>query len=243
MANGTSQEAHEAKARRVLEYLKSHLRYDNGHLPRPFIVEFTGSPSAGKSTTITELYKFLRRLGFRVSKPLEGAEEIQHIPRTTPAYNVRTGIYALAKLLDESFTHTHDVVLLDRGIFDAYVWMMYWRDKGKLDETEEKAIQSFFLSRYWADNVDAAYFMVCQPEEAVRRELRIALSKRLGETTRPASVAKLIARYTEAYGRLKGDHPQLQLVDTTALNEQQMIDLIATQTLDAMDAKVKLLTG
>jgi len=56
----------EQKAKSILAYLKSRLRYGNGFLPRPFMIEFTGPPSAGKSTTIKELYDFLRPLGFKV---------------------------------------------------------------------------------------------------------------------------------------------------------------------------------
>jgi len=230
---------HEAQAQRILAYLKAHIRYDNGYIPRPYFVEFTGSPSAGKSTTIVELYKFLRRLGFRVYKPLEGAEEIQHIPRTTPVYNIRTGLYALSILLDESFKHTYDVVLLDRGIFDTYAWMMYWRDKEKLTGPQEDLIQKFFLSPFWADTIDAAYFMVCSPEEAMRRELRIALSDRLGETTNPASITKLVDRYTRAYELLSPAHPQLQLVDTTTLNEQDMVELIGSKLLNTLEQRIR----
>ena len=74
----------EKKALRILEHLKSKLRYDIEFLPRPFMIELTGSPSSGKTTTITEMYNFLRPLGFKVWRPQEGAEWIQHIPRTTP---------------------------------------------------------------------------------------------------------------------------------------------------------------
>lgn len=229
---------HEAQAKRILAFLKSPIRYDNGFIPPPFLVEFTGSPSSGKSTTIVELYKFLRRLGFRVYKPLEGAEAIQHIPRTTPVYNVRTGLYALTILLDESYKHTYDIVLLDRGIFDVYAWMMYWRDKEKLTAPQEDLFQRFFLSPFWADSIAAAFFMVCSPEEAMRRELRIALSERLGETTNPASVAKLVDRYTRAYALLTHHHPQLELIDTTALTEQAMVELIGAKLLDRLESRI-----
>lgn len=230
---------HEAKAKRILEYLKTHIRYDNGFMPRPFFVEFTGSPSSGKTTSITEMYKFLRRLGFRVYKPMEGAEEIQHIPRTTHVYNIRTGLYALQILLDESYKHTYDVVILDRGIFDAYAWMMYWRDKNKITDAEQDRIQKFFLSSSWSAQIDAAFFMVCDPEEAMRRELRIALSERLGETTNPASIAKLVDRYTRAYEQLRGEYRQLELINTTNMNEQAMVELIGSKILNALESRVQ----
>ena len=229
----------EQKAKTILHYLKSNLRYDRGVLPRPFMVEFTGSPSAGKTTTITELDKFLRRQGFRVLRPQEGAEVIRHIDRTTPVYNIRTGLYALTMLIDESWGNNYDVMIFDRCIFDAYCWMMYWTEKSKLTSEERMIIQSFFTSRFWSSNIDAAYFMVCDPTKAMEREQRIALSSKLGETTNPATIETLVKRYREAHQTLSLFHRQIKLIDTTNLEEQEMVENIAMDVLNILEAKSK----
>lgn len=229
----------EERAKIILQYLKRGVRYDLQFLPPPYFVEFTGSPSSGKTTTITELDKFLRHEGFRVLRPQEGAEVIRHIGRDTPLYNLRTGLYALQLLIDLSAGHQYDVVIFDRCIFDTYCWMMYWLEKGKLTEEEKALAQSFFLSRFWADKIDVAYFMVCDPEEAVRRELKIALSQKLGQTTSPENVKTLADRYRRAHDTLSPEHPQLHLIDTTHLSEQTMVEIIASRTLDIFEAKAK----
>lgn len=231
--------AFEQQAQKILTYLKSNIRYNESFLPRPFFLEFTGSPASGKTTTITELDKFLRRQGFRVWRPQEGAEVIRHIERTTPLYNIRTGIYALTLLIDNSVGHLYDVVIFDRCIFDAYCWMEYWQEKGKLSWVEKKLIQHCFLFRLWRDKIDAAYFMVCEPEEALKRELRIALSQKLGETTNPATIKTLVERYRAAYETLSPKNRQLHLVDTTNINEQMMVEIIAREILDIFEKKAE----
>jgi len=133
----------EQQATIIKKYLGGETRYN---LRRPFHIEFTGSPSAGKTTTITELDKFFRRQGFRVLRPQEGAEVIRHIERTTPIYNVRTGIYALNLLLDSGHTNSYDIIIFDRCIFDAYVWMEYWFEKNKISEEEKNILQHFFFA-------------------------------------------------------------------------------------------------
>ncbi len=239
MAGVTRENIFEKKAQAILQYLKSTLRYDGKFLPRPFFLEFTGSPSSGKTTTITELDKFLRRQGFRVWRPQEGAEVIRHIERTTPLYNIRTGIYAWTLLVDNSVGHLYDIVIFDRCIFDAYCWMEYWHEKGKLSWAEKKLMQSFFLFRLWRDKIDASYFMICEPEVAMERELRIALSEKLGETTNPQTVKTLVNRYRRAFEILSPKNPQLHLVDTTAINEQTMVEQIANEVLDILEQKSK----
>lgn len=227
----------EDQAKKILAYLKSNVRYNNSFLPRPFFLEITGTPAAGKTTTITELDKFFRRQGFRVWRPQEGAEVIRHIERTTPLYNIRTGLYALTLLIDQSAGHVYDIVIFDRCIFDTYCWMIYWQEKSKISEKEMELFQQFFISRFWIDKIDAAYFMVCDPQEAVRRELRIALSQKLGDTTNPKTIETLAARYLSTYEILSPCHTQLHLIDTTHLSEQKMIETIAAKTLEIFEQK------
>lgn len=240
VSNGQSMENRfERQAQRILRYLKSEKRYDLAYLPRPFMVELTGSPSAGKTTTVIELDKFFRRMGFRVLIPQEGAEVIRHIPRTTPVYNVRTGLYALTMLVDNSFGHQYDVMVFDRCIFDAYSWMMYWAEKGKLTPEERLIIQTFFVSPFWTSMIDVAYFFVCDPEVAMERELRIALSQKTGETSNPKTIATLVERYKQAYRELQPANPRIFLVDTTHLDERTMVEQVAARTLDLFEERAR----
>jgi len=242
MSTPSTQELHfEEQAGRILNYLKSEIRYDPKFIPRPFFIEITGSPSAGKTTTITELDKFFRRMGFRVLRPQEGAEVIRHIGRDTPVYNIRTGLYALEMLVDKMYGHQYDIIIFDRSIFDAYVWMMYWQEKEKLTTHQTTLIQEFFLLPFWTKEIDAAYFMVCDPEEAMRRELRIALSQKLGETTNPKTVATLVARYRNAFDILSPNNPNLHLLDTTTLEETGMIQNVAKEILDILESKTQII--
>lgn len=229
----------EEKARALHEYLKTEIRYDMKFLPRPFFLEFTGSPSAGKTTTIKELDKLLRRLGFRVRCPQEGAEVIRHIERTSPLYNLCTAGHTLEMLNDLASGHKYDIVIFDRSIFDPYCWMMYWEGKQMLTEEEKVLYQSYFLSRFWCENIDIAYFMVSDPVQAMKREQRIALSSKLGETTNPKTIETLANRYREAYEQLSPKFPQLKLLDTSDMDEKTMVKLIADQVLNTLVEKTK----
>lgn len=234
----------ERKAQALLEYLKTGIRYDPEHLPRPFMLEITGTPSAGKTTTITEIDKFFRRIGFeRVWKPQEGAEVIRHIPRTTPEYNIRTANYALNLLLDNAYGHNYDLVIFDRCIFDAYCWMNYWERKGKLSEDEAMNHQIHFLSKFWTNYLDAVFIMTCSPETAMKRELKLALSSRLGETTNPKSIKTLAEIWKVAYETLKNSYSQLHFIDTTAMDEQEMIETVTLKALEAFEKRVTAKTA
>lgn len=227
----------EQKAKNILKFLQSNVRYGNNFLPRPFMIEFTGPPSSGKTTTIKELYDFLRPLGFLVWRPQEGAENIQNIPRTTPLYNIATGLYSLDKIIHESFGHKYDIILYDRALYDAYCWMEYWGEKNKLSPGDKFIWQSFFTSRQFTEKLDLVYFMVCDPKTALERELRVALSKRPRETTTHASIESKVNIWRNVHNLQSGFHPNIRLINTTKMSEQEMVEYIANDILTTLEIK------
>ena len=233
----------EARAERILRYLKVGERYGETHFPRPFFVEFTGSPDSGKTTTINSLYHSFKDLGFRVYKPLEGAEQIYRVPRSTPLYNIRTAMYAITQLIDLSHSHELDLVLFDRCAFDGYYWMMYWLAKGKLTEQETKHWQETFLSGFWVNNLDAAYLVVCDPEVALARNRMDTLATRFGDTTNPKNMAILVDRLHQVYQQLSPRFPQLKLANTAAMEKREMFQYFADDILSAMEKKIAAEAG
>ncbi len=229
----------EVKAQNILKYLKSNIRYDRQAIPRPFMIEITGSISAGKTTIIKELYDFLRPLGFRVWRPQEGAEYIQNIPRDTYIYNVATGLYALDKLVHESFGSKYDIILFDRALYDVWCWMEYWLEKGKISEEDKKAVQSFFNLPTLTSRLDIVYFVICAAEKAYNREMRVALSHRPRETTNLASIENKVNIWSKIYSEHSQLNPNLRLVNTTNMAEQEMVDYVANDILTTLEQKSK----
>lgn len=216
-----------------MAYLRPEFRY-NSAIPRPFIFEFNGSPHSGKTTTIAELDKFLRRHGFKVLRPQESGEAIRHIDRTTPVYNIRTGLYTLTNLIDNIHNHNYDVIIYDRGIFDAYCWMSYWAEKGKIAKNQLDTIQNFLISNLWTNEIDRVYFMICNPQKAQKREFNTSLSKKERLDTKNTKVVKL---YQNTYNRLSKKFPQVKLIDTTKISKKKVAETIALDILNLMERK------
>lgn len=229
----------EETTEKLQSFLKRDIRYGEVFFPRPFFIEFFGSPGSGKTTTITEIDKFLRLHGFRVWRPQEGAEVIRHVERITPLYNIRTALYALTILIDQSHGHLYDVVIFDRCLYDAYCWMLYWQEKGLLTETETLIFQSFFTSRFWIDKIDIAYLMTCDAKEVMEREHRISMSNKQGQTTNPETIRKLISRCKRTYDILSPEHPELRIFDTTNMPEIEMVQTVTNDLLHTLLQKIK----
>jgi len=214
-----------------------------GEVRRPFFIEITGTPSAGKTTAIGILDRFFRRQGFKVWKPTEGAEIVRNVSRKDFLYNIRTGLYALETLIDYLSSREFDLVIFDRAVYDAFCWMLYWQKKENITPEWKEVIQKFFLHPRWADSVDLCLFVICKTEEALRRELQWALTEKLGETTNPSSIDFLLEVWREAYASLKAKGAPVGLIDTTKLNPREVSERILEEALAAMENGLKLKVG
>ncbi|MDP3725585.1 MAG: hypothetical protein Q8R36_00130 [bacterium] len=223
------------RAERILDFLNTKQRYNQLLIPPPFFIEFLGSASSGKSSTIKLIYNFLRRNGFEVLMPQEGAEVFPSNWRKNPDYNIQTGMYALGILLRERKRHNYDFVLFDRCIFDAYHWMMYWYEKERLTKEQRQHWQAIFLDPLFSPDIKLAFIMTCEPNVALARENEHALTDDLGETTNPQAIAKTIERHRTMYDALILHNPQLRLVDTTTTSRKEVAGRIGAEILKILD--------
>lgn len=122
--------------------------------------------------------------------------------------------------------------------FYGYYWMMYWLAKGKLTEEEMKHWQDTFLSGFWINNLDAAYLVVCDPNEALKRNRMDTLNTRFGDTTNPQNMVILIDRLNQMYHNLSPRFPQLKLINTVEMKKRDMFQYFANDILLAMENKI-----
>ena len=221
------------KRDQIMAYLGSDFRH-NPTIPHPFIIEFNGSPHSGKTSTITEIDKLLRRHGFRVLRLQESGEAIRHIERKTPIYNIRTGLHSLINILDHGHGYNYDVIIFERGIFDAYNWMTYWAEKNKKHRQELETAKKFFLTSFWSNMVDRIYFMVCSPTKARKREFEVSLSDNIN-----TSNVDMVKFYRQSFKKLSQKFLQIKLIDTTNLNRKEVAEKIALDVLKMMEEKAK----
>lgn len=98
-------------------------------LPKPFVIEFTGTPRTGKTTIINNLYDFFKKGGFEVSLIEEFAtskyykEELRSKFDSMSYSDRDLAIFEeIYKQLQNAVLTKKDLILIDRSLNDRQIW-------------------------------------------------------------------------------------------------------------------------
>jgi hypothetical protein len=173
---------------------------------RPFMIELWGTPKAGKTTMKEVLKHVSKRLGLSVTTPIEGAEAVEWIKRVEPDYNYQTAEYALTWARQRALGPGHrdfHVGVFDRAIYDGVMRADHYAHMGTIDERERVSWEQYLLLPRHRDYFDFHICMVCDPEEAMRREHAKTLFPQPGETMNHKTMTQLLAAHERVWKRLR----------------------------------------
>lgn len=146
---------------------------------RAFVLELTGTPKAGKTTTLSTLQAFFKTAGFRVETLKERAADCPLPMKGHFFFNAWTMCTMLAEVLANHETPV-DVLLLDRGFFDALIWLDLQHARSQVTEEERRVFEEFVLLERWQSLVDFTIIMTTGPQKAMEREQVSQLIPRAG---------------------------------------------------------------
>lgn len=135
---------------------------------RPYIVEFLGTPEAGKTTSIKLLRRTLIDKGYHVGLVRESAEIVPDMFKTgSITGNIWMTMKTCQKIYEEVNKEDNDIVLVDRGIIDAMFWNHLYSKKGEFTEAQNKCVCDFFTAIGIKN--DLAVFLTIPADESIRR--------------------------------------------------------------------------
>lgn len=155
-------------------------------LPKPFVIEFSGTPRTGKTTTIHNLYDFFKKGGFDVSLIEEFTtssyykeelkEKVKDMGVGERNIFIAEEVY---KQLEDSIHSFKDIILIDRSLNDRQIWNYSRLLSG--DIKEEKYL--YLRDRYQKaskEDIDFLVITYADPIVALKRDYvsSLALEKR-----------------------------------------------------------------
>lgn len=211
---------------------------------RPIVIEFSGSPKAGKTSSINSLKQFLKRNGFEVEVIQERASICPVSDKQSPMFNVWTSCMSLAGLVGivEDKKSTCDVVILDRGIFDAICWFEWLNKYNKMEDAFKKHTSDFLLQNEFVGLIDIVFSFTVEPAKSIEREFAALLTDQTGSIMN----LKVLGEYREAVQtavrKNKRYFKNIISIDTSDDKQDEVGRLVTTKTLetlsDLLDEKI-----
>lgn len=135
-------------------------------MSRPFMVEFSGTPEAGKTTTINAVADMLRENDYKTIILKESAESLPpEIPKGTFDANMWMHFITQSGLISALYSKA-DIVLIDRGIIDSEFYGQKFLNDGLCTKAKYDEFQKMFL-QHLKPNLFIA--LMVTPEESVKR--------------------------------------------------------------------------
>ncbi len=139
-------------------------------MPKPFMVEFTGTPEAGKTTSIHNITNMLSSKGYNVKILRESAESLpSEIPKGTWQANLWMHYQTQAGILKAQFSKA-DIVLIDRGLVDSDFYGKKFLWENVYSEEQYTKFRSQFMNELFPN------FVV-----ALTVSVKISIARRGGE--------------------------------------------------------------
>ena len=176
---------------------------------RPVVVEFAGTPKAGKTTTLNTLLAFLKRCGFKVEVVVERASVCPIRDKKHANFNIWTACTTLSQILEKTQnppqaedpdkppqTDDPDVLILDRGLFDSVAWLAMMERMARIKKEEREAAEKFLLLPDWRKRISGVIVMLASPEDAMQREQGdLPVEGKMGSIMNPPVLAKFKVGY------------------------------------------------
>lgn len=191
---------------------------------RPIVIEFCGSPKAGKSTCINSLHLFLRRNNFRTKILNERAGICPINSKFDPMFNIWTMSSALAELSEviSNNSRDYDVIILDRGLFDAICWFSWQRENDFLHDEDYKSFVGFITTIKWRSIIDVIYTFTVDPSESLEREHATLLTDKTGSVMRNQVLQSFNETIADSMRKFSTFFRKIQNIDTTKITHDEV---------------------
>jgi len=211
---------------------------------RPLIIEFAGSPKSGKSTAINSLATFLKRNGYRVRVIKEYAIESPITDKKNWLFNLWTATSTIRRIAEylSSRSTDIDIVLLDRGLFDALCWLKWLSETGRIDSETRDALSSFLRLERFRSSLDLVFVFTSRPRVSIDREYSLLLTDHYGTIMNPTTLDEYLRAARSTIREHKDEFKlvvELDTSDTLPMDVGRQVTLTVLNTLrDSLKERV-----
>ena len=200
----------------------------------PVIVEVSGTPNSGKTSTTQTIEKLLKRSDSRLKVKIigEAANRCKIKDKLSPDFNQWTASETI-KLLTEVVYNDYDLVICERGIFDALCWIQFHFNDGRISKREFDAMSSYFSLQTYVDKIGILIVMKCGVDTSISRENMHGIVDTKGTIVNEEVLMKLNSAIEQTYLKYKNFFADSLILDTTDLTptciNKEFLDILLSR--------------
>ena len=209
-------------------------------LSKPFVIEFTGTPRTGKTTTINNLYDFFKKGGFKVCR-IEEFTTSKHYKEelkdklgkmSVGDRNIAIIEYVYRELLGALETD-QEIILVDRSLNDRQIWNYIRFKNGDLTEEQYKELREKYsaLSKELIDFLVVTY---ADPLTSLKRDYNSSLALEERSFLNADNINEYNRSLKELEDLLKESVKDLILLDTSSISISDVSVEAASQIMPVM---------
>ena len=203
---------------------------------RPIVIEFCGSPKAGKTSCINSLELFLKRNGFTVQVIQERASVCPVSDKQSPMFNLWTSCMSLAGLIGtlENKNNSTDVLILDRGLFDALCWFEWLVSTSKMEESQRQKAEQFLLMEELVKPIDIVFAFSVDPKVSIEREYAKLLTDKIGTIMNERVLNEYLVAMRHIIGTKKHHFHSVFEINTSQMTQDDVGKEVTIKTLETL---------
>lgn len=212
-------------------------------LSKPFVIEFSGTPRTGKTTTINNLYDFFKKGGFSTTIIEEFTtskyykevfkKKYQDVSSTESNMGI---LEEVTKQLKEAINSNKEIILIDRSINDRQIWNYRRYKKGQMPEElyQESKEKYSSISKELIDFLIVTY---ADPLVSLKRDYYSSLALEERHFLNIDNITEYNNSLKELKELLNNSVENLLLLDTSSIGINDVSVEIASQILPVLRKK------
>lgn len=209
-------------------------------LPKSFVIEFSGTPRTGKTTTINNLYDFFMKGGFNTTIIEEFTtskyykEEFKRKYKDVSSTESNMAIIEeVTRQLEHALNSDKEIILIDRSINDRQIWNYRRYIRGDMpEELYQEAREKYSeISRKLIDFLVITY---AEPLTSLKRDYSSSLTLEKRNFLNINNLDEYNNCLKDLQELFETSVEDLTLLDTTSLSMDEVSVEIASQIMPAM---------